>query len=236
MKKLLKNCTFLLILLITLHVNSANAQDETMTYGPQIKVGVYDWIGNDAPNIDLQSGFQFAAGGFFRYNIIELVSVKAEVGYMNASVRNLEVGASSLTFNNQISQVSSLRLHSIETAILAEVNLPLDISILPNIIIGPSFNYNYYASARNEYLLSGADNNAFLLTTSSVENDKINDLEIALNAGLLYNLELMGFNTSVDVRYRLGLTPISSYPFRSPFAKEVYSSSIMATLSVGLPF
>lgn len=235
MKAYKQTKSVIICLLLVLGFYSVKAQDDVgdMSYGPQVKLGINSWIGPESPTVDLDGVFTYGAGGFFKYKVIDILSVRAELGYLSYGAKNLEEGASIVTLPNQISQNSSVRAHSIEGALLAEVTLPFDIPFLPTIIAGPSLNYNFYAQASNEYLMA-REGQSYVINTTSNVTDKYVLMETAANIGIGYSLDIAGYNTMIDARYRLGITPITSYPFRSPYAEEVYRSSVLLTISVTL--
>jgi len=229
--------SFVCLLGLIIFSQKIQAQDDTssqdISYGPQIKVGVNSWIGAESSEIDLRGMSLFGAGGFFKYSILDFLAVRAEIGYLLSGANNLEAGVSVFEFPNQRSQTSSIRVQSLESVLLADLKLPFSDN-LPRILVGASFNYIFYANSTNDYLLTTSDNFVYSISTRTNATDKFRKTEVAGNIGLAYDINVAGFNTTLDARYRVGITPITTYPFRSPTAKEVYRNSVFLTLSVTL--
>jgi hypothetical protein len=206
-KKTVRLCLIASIVMLS---SAANAQ---MEVGAKLGVNINQF--NQPGTI-----FGFNGGAFARYPVMEYVSVRAEVLYMqqgggrsaytravNGSGVDGNIG--SISYNNRY-----VNLNNLEIPVLFEITHPdfVDESIKPKLILGAAYGFLISAkesSERTYFLNSGATTQ---VTFSDAHDDVRSNYEhnqIGLIAGVAIDFKIGERTFTTEVRYRRSITQVN---------------------------
>lgn len=199
---------------------STSAMSSELSYGPKIGLtssGFYEGFLGGRRHTGSVTGV--AVGGFASYQLLDMLSVSAELMYMQQGGTRVEL-KESLVDGSLITTTGNVKLHNIEFPVLLKVGTPNPVmGIRPHLLLGPSVGFNiaaiqsqditYFVEQFNE-TLTGVE--SFARTGSGSENvrSEYRSLQYGLNMGVGAAIPLEGRTFFVDARYRYGINAINN--------------------------
>jgi len=144
-----------------------------------------------------KSKIAFCLGGFITYNINEVLAIQPEVLFTQkgAKIKEEIFGETLNVWMN---------LSYLEIPVFAKLLIPTKSSVKPNLFAGPYFAIKLSGKAKAEYAGESEE--------EDIEDIKGTDYGLVIGAGVDFGIGGPGMGKiTVDLRYSLGLTTISSY-------------------------
>ena len=199
--------TFVMSALAVLLLSSSASGQDGFSAGLKV-------IGNANKFAATKRGFGYGGGGFATLPIVGPLSVRGEVlyvsysGTMSDSTKELNLGAvESVTYKNR-----NLRFHSVETPVMAVVDLPILKNLNPKLSVGYAWSYNFgvYQVSDNTYSVREAGGT--LKEVEYVNNSENVTSEFEpFNSSVLGSLSFNFERIHADFRYQQGFTNLSQH-------------------------
>lgn len=218
----MKKVAITIVVLIAFIIKS-NAQEE-LSYGPMVGISMTSFTEYLAPMVS-DYAFGYQVGGVVNYRIIELVGASFSASYSKMGGKDMDptlLYAPGSSFIQNISKLD-VTMHTIDLNLTANVYLPLSLgSINPKVILGVANAYNLKATAGNERDFGVESSN----TVDDV-TDRFTYYDFALIGGVGVETKILDRLTSIDIRYRAGMTDINNVGLKP----EMRHSSIALVIS-----
>jgi hypothetical protein len=197
----------LLSIVLLLTISLASAQDEAK-FSAGVKV-----LGNMNKFEKADLAFGYGAGGFANYKVLDFLTARAEVLYVNyaAGLQNYSkdmssIGITSINYSNR-----TLRFHSLEIPVLAQVSVPFMESLNPKFYVGGSYAYNFgvYETSDRNYLTtneSGAKEAHEFKNRSENVTSSFSKYNTTAIVGAQVSFDMV----TVDVRYQQGFPTLNN--------------------------
>lgn len=182
----------------------------------------------------------FTAGGFGTYGFNDMVSIQAEVAYLQTGgtyvqFRDESRFGSVVDLNTKNVKNASVAVHSVYLPVQALLS-PFSNPIMPKFLIGP---YAAYNVASIEYYQKTGQTNGGVFVTAAGEDvvtDQYEDFQFGAVAGLQLHVPTEGsFDLIVGATYSYGITPIRksfSYIDLAEVTEDVTANALLITVGV----
>jgi len=202
-------------------LNLACFSQNKISYGPRLGYQVSKFNGEKHTNYSLG----LYAGGFIQYQLSSSIAAEFDLLYSEQGGSRLTIKEYPPGLDIPISRetfTSNVSLRSIELPLLVNYTPLNNLTVKPRLILGPSIAFLLGANDNRDITLEYNPTSvppvpdpifgekAVTATVSSSENvtGEYQRVSLGANAGLGLDIPFNKFNLVIDLKYRIGITPI----------------------------
>ena len=215
----------IIIMLLCVFFHNTRAQEE-LSYGPIVGVNMASLNKSFLTPVS-NYNLGYMVGGNVSYRIMDIIGVSFSTAYATMGGNDIDLNYIAFPTENIMNyQRADVFMHTIDLNLLANIYIPLSFGpIKPKALLGAGNAYNL-----GTFIGKEVDGPYGVETIFSTEDrtERFTYYDISVVGGLGVDMEIMGFNTSIDARYRIGVLDINNTAPKP----ELYHSSFALVFGV----